>query len=403
MVVMITAILTVLVSSYLILTANQNMSVARSVNWNTAMPVAEAGVEEALAQVNKNLYNYAADSWSQSGTNFTSQRYLGSNYYNVTISGTDSVVTITSTGYAQQQGTNCLSRTVQITAATWVYRQIGLVAKTISFGGNLGVDSYDSSSPLSSTAYNYDPLKASANATVGSTGPGFGISSFGLGGNSHVKGYVTASASGSVSVSGSASVGDSLWLVNGVQPGHYTNGFTPVVRDVRPPFLSAAAPAAGTVSGTNYSYVLNGGKYMAGNVDSGGSTTTMMVTKPSVLYVTTNVNLGSITFAPGARLDLYVSMPSLNFAPTLYGGGAAQFTVWGLPTCTSMTINANTLFTGVIYAPEMSLHANGGASICGSVLANSFDCSGTFDFHYDLATANSGVASPVIILSWAEL
>jgi len=37
--------------SYLTLTANQHQSVFRSLTWNEAIPVSEAGIEEALTQI----------------------------------------------------------------------------------------------------------------------------------------------------------------------------------------------------------------------------------------------------------------------------------------------------------------------------------------------------------------
>jgi hypothetical protein len=96
-------------------------------------------------------------------------------------------------------------------------------------------------------------------------------------------------------------------------------------------------------------------------------------------------------------------MPSLAFNPTIIGGTAAQFTVLGLPTCTSMTMNSHTLFIGVIYAPQLNLNAQGGAEIDGAVLANSFSCNGNFFFHYDFATAKNWITDPVTVISWAEL
>ena len=42
-------------ASYLNLVANQNISVQRSQAWNSVVPVAEAGIEEALAHLNRLL------------------------------------------------------------------------------------------------------------------------------------------------------------------------------------------------------------------------------------------------------------------------------------------------------------------------------------------------------------
>jgi len=93
-------LMTLILSSYLTLVQGQANAVARSQNYNAAIPVAEAGVEEALALLNKFYPNVAAsgaawtntltaDGWtSLSSSNTTSKSNLvfGSNYYFVTIS-----------------------------------------------------------------------------------------------------------------------------------------------------------------------------------------------------------------------------------------------------------------------------------------------------------------------------
>jgi hypothetical protein len=43
--------------TYLVLTANEYKNVARSQTWNDSLTVAEAGVEEGLALINKNAYD----------------------------------------------------------------------------------------------------------------------------------------------------------------------------------------------------------------------------------------------------------------------------------------------------------------------------------------------------------
>ena len=40
------------VASYLVLVSNQNYSTMRSLAWNTTIPLAEAGIEEALTHLN---------------------------------------------------------------------------------------------------------------------------------------------------------------------------------------------------------------------------------------------------------------------------------------------------------------------------------------------------------------
>ena len=73
-----TAIIGAGLASYLKLVANQNYSVARSQAWNRAIPVLEAGIEEALAQVSKGTTasSMVANGWALSGTNYVKTRNL---------------------------------------------------------------------------------------------------------------------------------------------------------------------------------------------------------------------------------------------------------------------------------------------------------------------------------------
>jgi hypothetical protein len=50
----------------------------------------------------------------------------------------------------------------------------------------------------------------------------------------------------------------------------------------------------------------------------------------------------------------------------------------------------------------MALSSQGNAELQGAIVANSFNCTGTFDFHFDDATAASD-AKKFAILTWAEL
>jgi choice-of-anchor A domain-containing protein len=129
----------------------------------------------------------------------------------------------------------------------------------------------------------------------------------------------------------------------------------------------------------------------------------MLVKSDTILYVTGNVNLSKIVFESGAKLQLYLAGSGITFAPALVGATAPQFTIFGLPSCTSMTLSGGSAFSGVIYAPECDLKAAGNSSLSGGIIAKSFTCGGTFDFHYDLAVGKKAMITPVTILTWNEL
>src|SRR4051794_35618964 len=65
----------IVLGSYLLIVKSQTASVARSQAWNSIIPVTEAGLEEAMAMINKNTpivaqtYIYtAAEAWAWTNT-----------------------------------------------------------------------------------------------------------------------------------------------------------------------------------------------------------------------------------------------------------------------------------------------------------------------------------------------
>src|SRR5438477_7070151 len=78
-------------ASYLSLVSSQNYSTMRSLAWNAATPLAEAGIEEALTHLNDDT-NLAANNWTSQLINgrtvYKKQRNFGDEggFYSVTIS-----------------------------------------------------------------------------------------------------------------------------------------------------------------------------------------------------------------------------------------------------------------------------------------------------------------------------
>jgi hypothetical protein len=403
----IAGILAAAIGTYLALTSTGNTNVKRSIGWNAALPLAEAGVEEALSHIVRNTNAFGKDGWTLSSDGFGKQRSLGDGYYAVNIAGfPGGMVYITSTGYGAWRTSNFVTRTVQVIAQTpSPFIPIGLVATNITFGGHFGADSFDSTDPQFSSGGMYDQTKATALVTVATPS-----SLLSLGGGSHIRGYVATGPGGTVSMSGSSFVGDQNFTGTGVQAGHQTNNFTQTLPPVYPPFTRTTprvqTPTNGNVGGVDYTYVLRGGNYFVTNLDSAAYGKSLYIGGDSTLYVTGNIDLSTIVFAnsgqTGPHLNLFVAAPSVTFAPTIVGGTPPQFWVFGLPSCTTMTLVNTTKFIGIIYAPYVDLRAQGGASLCGAIVAATFECFGGFDFHYDSST--SGIkAKDFKILSWAEL
>src|SRR5439155_15377195 len=101
-------------------------------------------------------------------------------------------------------------------------------------------------------------------------------------------------------------------------------------------------PLTGSVNRNNYTYIVDGGKFMTDNLNAAGAATTLYVGATSLLYVTGDIQLSQIVFAPGAHLHLYMAAPAITIAPVVIGATPPQLTIWCLPTCTSLTLNGGT-------------------------------------------------------------
>src|SRR5262245_25150930 len=162
------SVLGVALGSYLTLTANQHQSVFRSTTWNEGIPVAEAGIEEALTQIQYfGITNFSGNwTWGLDRC-YHMQRYVGDEgaYYDVAIQPVDPPV-ITSTAFVRLPlktassafGMILGATTSQGTSNPYVKRRIQVKTRSGSgFGGavvskgpiymsgnNVTVDSFDS-------------------------------------------------------------------------------------------------------------------------------------------------------------------------------------------------------------------------------------------------------------------
>src|SRR5260221_237210 len=122
----------------------QTAPASRSQVWNSALPVAEAGIEEALAHLNSSV-DRGSDGWTLTGALYTKQRNVLDGYFSVQID-TNPAPTITSRGYTRvPPGTNYLSRAIQITCSRRGGGATILTKGGLPFRGGWIVDSFDSS------------------------------------------------------------------------------------------------------------------------------------------------------------------------------------------------------------------------------------------------------------------
>jgi hypothetical protein len=516
----ITASMGAALASYMKLVEYQNRAVVRSQYWNSAIPVGEAGIEEALTHLNKiGDGNRATNGWALKDGKYYLARAIGDSRYEVWMTSSNQPV-ITAIGYVKEPISQTeVKRTIMVNTTKSGGGMRGIITKqAITMNGNTAINSFDSSDPNWSTNGRYDPAKVHDMGYAGSV-----YSSIDTGGGG-VWGYVATGAAGTAS----ANAGDSAWMAShsGIESGHYTKDLNLSFPDVTVPFsgggltppasvgvtttnftylsnqvtvatlplplpigiittnfstittatkplvwsgtlttntaatTSTTSPVAGTYIGnvvtrtvitkhgnqstttiyydcmaisgytyqtttytyntittntsastSTYAYVTDSGNYQISSLSMSGGNQ-MLVRGDTVLYVNGDFSMSGnsqITILPGASLTVYV-----GGSVSLSGNGiwnlnqdAMKMSIYGLPTCATMSLSGNAAFTGTIYAPNADITFNGGGNTIydcvGAVVARSADFHGHFNFHYD---ENLGRAwgNPVYkVAYWSEL
>jgi hypothetical protein len=438
---LIAAIISLALGSYLTLTSNQNLATFRSMTFNRGIAVAEAGIEEALTQIHyTGIAPLSVTDWTL-GTDgcYHKKRIIDTDgaYYDVALKLVDPPV-IVSTAYvpaplAASSTFGMVLGTVTSggTANSYVKRRIRVntVADSASgaavvsngpiylSGNNVTIDSFDSTNPLYSTNGMYLPSLSRdhgdvlTNARDGLTSNGKPLYALDVG-DADIKGHVTTGPGGTVHLTAGGSVGDSAWVnvgTPGIESGWNANNANMDITNVDPPFTNGYfTPVPITIGKVKYTYYLPESANYKLSTLSGK----VLVTGNATLWVTDDVNIGSgefIELAPGASLKLYVSAPSAVIGGSGIinsDGYAKNFQYYGLPTNTSINYKGNSSFTGTINAPQADLKLGGGGTTdydyIGSCVVNTLTMNGHFHIHYDEAL-RPNVSNGYLVSSWNEV
>ena len=392
---------------YLHLVRTQNILVARSQAWNASLTMAEAGVEEALAQLNPGApspkIDRTANGWGLPSGGFygPKTRTLSSGSYAVTYTD-DTYPVIYSTGYVAVASLGVtLSRTVEITTTNAALFPAPLTARyNINFkGNNITTDSFDPQNPALSTNGRYDPTKTSTNGTIASFAGLVNV------GNADVNGAVLLGPNAA----------NTIPKNNGYITGGVSYDFNLDFADVVLPqtgwFL--AVPVPQIIDGVVYDYVFNNsGDYQISGLL--GSSIYVGTNATVRLLFNSNTTVGSIRVAgstanTAGNLTIYMNGPSftLSGSDTVDGGNARNLSYYGTPNNTSIKFSGNSAFTGTIYAPEASFTLGGGGldtyDFVGAVLCYSVTINGHYNFHYPEDLGLTGPMSGYVAWCWREL
>jgi hypothetical protein len=250
------------------------------------------------------------------------------------------------------------------------------------FGFNLYSDSFNSTDPFASTAGLYDPSKAKSNGDIRAW--------MGITNNVNI---------GNASIHGSIATGPNQTVQFGAQ-GFVTGGITDDMElnfpEVVVPFASGGyytAPSGVNIvlNGTVYTQVYNQGLYKI---------TTLSLAASSKILINGDVSIwcpgglamagqSRIDIGTGARLTLYLGSSS-NIGGNGISSNSGRTTsciIYGLGTCTSLSLGGNANFVGCVYAPATSVVTSSGGNnafdISGSLTARNLALNGHLNLHYD--------------------
>lgn len=394
-------------SSFLVLFQSRHVITSRSTDWNSALPMAEAGVEEALTHLHDDAGAVSSNGWTASVVGgvsvITKQRtFSDSSYYSVVVqNASSSTPTIYSTGFvpAPFQANQFISRTVKAgaTNSPTVFTHAIAATGTVTLSGSAVVDGYDS---------RLGPYDASTNrnASGGIETDSRATKAIDVG-TGHVYGTVNTGPGGTISIGGGA-VGDVAWNTSnsGIEPGYSNDTMNVSFPTNSPPTGSFLTPTVTTAGGSNITYIPSG-SYQLSSFTSSDSTKPMIVTGKATLWVTGDFTVqgsGYVLIAPGASLTLY-----LGGTATVSGGGVvngtqlpSNFSYIGLSSNSSFTYSGSAAFIGTINAPQASATISGSAGSYGAVICNSYNSSGGSGFHYDSSLAAGG---GLVVTSWSEM
>ena len=391
-------------ASYLGLIGSRYKVTMRSQNWNAAVPVLEAGIEEALTHLQHDVNNPTANGWTL-GTisgqqvyskqrNFADGSYFLVNIYNATGAASNNA-NIYSTGFvpAPLSSSSYISRTAKVTGTNQPLINIAFGAvSTIQMNGNgLASDSFDSSNPALSTNSQFDPNKTTTNGNVASVYGPVNLGNHDIAGNMYLGPTATTTAS------------------SGQVSGQIVSDFNVSFPDVVLPTTTWLPATTTTVGGTSvFDFNASGDYYITGSNDirvEPGVTARVRV--DTTTFSPANIHILSTNGTSGTLIVYQVSgIANMSGNTTVDSGRPRNFWYYGLPGVTSITYGGNSSFVGVMYAPEADLTLNGGGNnngLIGASITRTITMNGHYNFHFDQDLLSSGPSRGYVVTSWKEL
>lgn len=402
-----------IIAGYLTMSHNEYKLAQRTLMLQSAMNLAEAGLEEGMDAINTSDWT----GWSAVGSNgyfsdvtsisFSDTRNTQLRVY---VEDYDTLPILAAEGRITSANGDVVFKQIRVDLARSSVFANGLTAKrTISFSGNnVSVDAYDS------TLGPHDPtLNHLDQGTVASLSVDNGDLDVG---NGDIWGYV-ATGGGTPDVGPSGSI-MGVGSTDRIDEDRISDSFYANLWDVSTP--------SGTVDGVNYTTDFT--TLAAGTIGATGTTSNpevyvissfsisgtdqLDVVGPAVIIVSDAFSVaggaGINILSPDGTLEMYAAGDVKIAGNGLLNNPLAPeaFQLWGTaPTGSTQSIHVtgNGDTAGVIYAPNAELTLNGNGGISGAAVGKNIDLTGNAEFHYDVNLKGFEKHSTYSIDRWREL
>jgi hypothetical protein len=429
------AILIGLPLTYFLVTAQvENLTVARSQAWNNALVVAEAGVEEGLAFVNKYAEGpQLLNSWASTGSTSVDDWHTSVANTNVFSKSRDDIfghgvsytVIITNLGptniVIKSTGTvpgptiwsaQSITRSVLVTAVVYGPGLSGLIAKGgVNLSGSAMIDSFNSQDPQFSVDGQYSFTNHEAHGDLLLDNGNLVMS-----GTASVYGMVFTGPANTIVTSGSGRIGDTNWGA-GIEPGWTNNTANVAIADA-PPMPPGASwnplPPVSNFGSTNF-YLLDGGGQgntnfyaVPGGFNLSGSQQFIVTNGGVFLQMAGSFQVsgqGAVVVTPHSTLTAW-----LNGDTAISGDGvvnqsgyATNVVLYGSTNATRIAMSGSSGFIGVLDTPYADVDYSGSAAFIGSFIVNSFKDSGGAAIHFDEGLLGGILNNSYTASAWQEV
>lgn len=428
------AVSTLLVAGYLWLLMGHSRRVQESQRWNQAMAVAEAGIEEAMAQLNwgpdPGKSDLSANGWTKQGTAVPGmdsygppgkRAIAGGNYYSSFTAPSGGVnltngtlATIYSTGLVTAQLTgSVITRKVEViaTLVPLFPDAIDVVSNFTAKGSSVATDSWNSMSTNLSDNGLFDPNKISTNGNVGAEYGEVNLGQHKIDGSLYLGPDATAAPGSSNNVSGSVKTDNNIQITDMELPDDNWQDAVITTTNVVTIITNADNTTTTNINKNFYNFTQTGSYRItvAGGLYPIQVAPGITVTLDIQL---SNFDPSAITVLGGVNNSGTVIMYQESGTATLSGNASAggyrpiNFQYYGLPGVTQITLSGTSQFIGVIYAPEASMTLNGGGhgyGVMGAIVVHDLTMNGNnYTMNYDSSLAIFGPSKGFEATSWRE-